>query len=349
MRESLGVRKRSRWAAIAAALVALAWAAPANASPWCGTPSTTDRRPNVVAGYATRVVYMIPADGPNRLDQLASAIETDADTIETWWQEQDPTREIRFDLAPFSCGAQLDIEFVRMPQRGSEVASHVVWITRSLSAPVNRARYTKYLVYYDGPVVDPNTCGAGEGYPDVGPGYAIVFLQACAPLVPSATVAAHELVHALGAVPLDAPHSCPFPKDGHTCDNPHDLMYPYADGSTLGSLLLDPGRDDYYGHSGTWFDVRDSPWLVRLDRQERLAVRIAGTGSVASDLPGLACAASCTTTWNAGVRLVLTPKPAAGMHFVRWKGACAGAARCALRLSHAARAVAIFAPIRRTD
>jgi hypothetical protein len=136
-------------------------------------------------------------------------------------------------------------------------------------------------------------------------------------------------------------------EDGHTCDNPHDLMYPYADGSTLGSLLLDPGRDDYYGHSGTWFEVRDSPWLIRLDRQERLVLRIAGTGSVASDLPGLACAASCTTTWNAGVRLVLTPKPAAGMHFVRWKGACSGAARCALRLSHAARAVAIFAPIRR--
>lgn len=340
-------RSRPRGAVIAVAIAALVWAAPAQASPWCGTGSPADRKPNVIAGYAVRVVYMIPADGQNRLDRLASAIQTDAETIDTWWQEQDPTRAIRFDLAPFTCGAQLDIEFVRMSQPGSEVASHVVWITRALSGPVMQARYSKYLVYYDGPVVDPDTCGAGEGYPDIGPGFAIVFLRACTPLVPSATVAAHELIHALGAVPLDAPNSCPFPKDGHTCDNRHDLMYPYADGSTLGTLMLDPGRDDYYGHSGSWFDVRDSPWLVRLDRQVRLAVRVAGAGSVASDQPGLACAASCATTWNAGARLVLTPKPAAGMRFVRWRGACSGSATCALTLRRAAGTVAIFAPIRR--
>lgn len=346
-RRRSGVRSRLRWATIAAALAALAWAAPAQALPWCGTPSATDRKPNVVAGYAVRVVYMIPADAQNRLDQLAPAIETDAEKIETWWQEQDPTRAIRFDLAAFSCGAQLDIEFVRMSQPGSEVASHVVWITRALSGPFMRARYSKYLVYYDGPVVDQDTCGAGEGYPNIGPGFAIVFLRACVPLVPTATVAAHELLHALGAVPLDAPNSCPFPKDGHTCDNRQDLMYPYADGSSLGTLLLDPGRDDYYGHYGSWFDVQDSSWLVRLDRQVRLAVRIAGAGSVASDQPGLACAASCATTWNAGARLVLSSKPAVGMRFVRWRGACSGSASCALTLRHAAGAVAIFAPIRR--
>jgi hypothetical protein len=124
-------------------------------------------------------------------------------------------------------------------------------------------------------------------------------------------------------------------------------MYPYADGSSLGSLLLDPGRDDYYGHSGSWFDVQDSSWLVRLDHQERLAVRIAGTGSVASDLPGLACAVSCTTTWNAGARLVLTPRPSTGMRFVRWRGACSGSAACMLRLRHAVSAVAVFAPAQR--
>jgi hypothetical protein len=340
-------RHHSRWAGIAVGLAALAWAAPAHASTWCGTLSSADRTPNVVAGRAIRVVYMVPADGQDRRDELASAIESDAETIQSWWQGQDPTRAIRFDLTSFSCGAQLDLEFVRMPQRGAKVASDVRWITRAVSDPFIRARYTKYLIYYDGPVADPDTCGAGEGYPDIGPGYAIVFVRACFPLVPSATVAAHELVHALGAVPLDAPNSCPFPKDGHTCDNRQDLMYPYADGSSLGSLLLDPGRDDYYGHPGSWFDVQDSSWLVRLDHQESLAVRIAGAGSVASNLPGLACAVSCTTTWNAGARLMLTPRPAAGMRFVRWRGACSGFGLCRLRLSQAATAVADFAPIRR--
>src|SRR4029453_11266570 len=96
---------------------------------------------------------------------------------------------------------------------------------------------------------------------------------------------AHELVPPLGAVPLNAQNSCPFPNDGHTCDNRQDLMYPYADGSSLGSLLLDPGRDDYYGHPGSWFDVQDSSWLVRLDHQERLAVRIAGARAGARTLP----------------------------------------------------------------
>jgi Divergent InlB B-repeat domain len=128
-----------------------------------------------------------------------------------------------------------------MSQPGSEAASHVVWITRALSGPVMQARYSKYLVYYDGPVVDPDTCGAGEGYPDIGPGFAIVFLRACTPLVPS----------------------------------------------------------------------------------------------------------SCATTWNAGARLVLTASPAVGMRFVRWKGACSGAASCALTVRRAAGTVAIFAPIRR--
>jgi hypothetical protein len=334
-------------AAIAIAIAALAWAAPAHASPWCGSPASVDRSPNVVAGRAVRVVYMIPADGQDRLDRLAPAIESDTERIAAWWQAQDPTRAIRFDLAPFSCGPQLDIDLVRMAQSGSVVATHVVWITRALSAPFDQARYAKYLVYYDGPVADPDTCGAGEGYPDIGPGYAIVFLRACVPLVPSATVAAHELLHALGAVPLDAPHSCPFPKDGHTCDSRQDVMYPYADGSTLDTLLLDPGRDDYYGHSGSWFDVQDSPWLVRLDRQVTLAVSVAGAGSVASDVPGLTCAAACTTSWNAGVRLVLTPRAAAGMRFVRWTGACSGRTKCALTLRHAADTVAVFAPVGR--
>src|SRR5512132_880359 len=77
------------------------------------------------------------------------------------------------------------MEFVRMSQKGSKVAAEVRWITRAIVAPFVRARYTKYLIYYDGPVVDPDTCGAGEGYPDIGPGYAIVFLRACFPLVPA--------------------------------------------------------------------------------------------------------------------------------------------------------------------
>jgi len=98
---------------------------------------------------------------------------------------------------------------------------------------------------------------------------AMLLARAC-PGVTSAEVVTHELAHALGAVPRGAPHGCPPPDDGHTCDNQRDLMYPYTDGSPLTSLTLDPGRDDYYGHSGGWTDTQDSAWLVRLDSQTPL-------------------------------------------------------------------------------
>ena len=87
------------------------------------------------------------------------------------------------------------------------------------------------VVYYDGPASNPNLCGLGGG------GLAVVFLDSC-PGIDTARVAAHELGHALGAVPSSAPHVCP--DSAHTCDNPNDLMYPYVDGP-LSSAILDPG------------------------------------------------------------------------------------------------------------
>ena len=67
----------------------------------------------------------------------------------------------------------------------------------------------------------------------------------------------------MGAVDSHAPHYC---NSGHVCDSPADLMKAVAEeGDTLSSATLDVGRDDYYGHSGTWFDVQDNGLLYRLD------------------------------------------------------------------------------------
>ena len=84
-----------------------------------------------------------------------------------------------------------------------------------------------------------------------------------------------------------------------------DILYPFADATPLGSLLLDFGRDDYYGHSGAWLDVQDSLWLRLVTRQVPLTVGIAGTGSCESDIPGVDCTASCTTEWDAGTTVSL--------------------------------------------
>jgi hypothetical protein len=121
-------------------------------------------------------------------------------------------------------------------------------------------------------------------------------------------------------------------------------MFPSIGSDPLTSRILDPGRDDYYGHAGGWTDAQDSAWLVRLDAQAPLALTISGPGSVTANVPGLLCAASCTTTWNAGQPLALTATPTAGSRLVRWTGACSGATACNLAVSPGASVGAVFAP-----
>ena len=108
--------------------------------------------------------------------------------------------------------------------------------------------------------------------------------------------------------------------------------------------MLDPGRNDYYGHSGAWLDTQDSAWLVRLDSQAQLALNVSGPGSVSADVPGLQCSSSCTTTWNSGQRLALTATPAAGAKLVRWAGTCSGSAGCNVTVAPGTTLSALFAP-----
>jgi hypothetical protein len=311
---------------------------------WCGTPAQADRRPNVVAGHPVHWVYAIPADGPDALATFASAMQTDAETIDAWWRSQDTTRTPRNDLAPFSCGQQLDITTVRFPQSGAQLAGGARFslMANGLMAAGLGSSFTKHVVYYDGPVADDDICGQG-GSDRSGFGIAVVYARACIG-VSAAVVGVHELVHTLGAVATGAPNECTGETDGHVCDDQRDLMYPFIDESPLGSRLLDVNRDDYYGHAGSWTNVRNSPWLVRLDAQAPLSLSLSGPGGVSADVPGLDCAATCTTTWNSGTRITLTATPRAGAKLVRWGGACSGADECAVTVGQAGPVTALFAP-----
>jgi hypothetical protein len=72
------------------------------------------------------------------------------------------------------------------------------------------------------------------------------------------------MTHGMGAVPDVAPHAC---DSGHVCDSSSDLMKAVLDPSdTLANLILDVGRDDYYGHNGNWWDVKNSGLLYDLDQ-----------------------------------------------------------------------------------
>ena len=262
---------------------------------WCGT-TAAQNRPAVQTGRPIRVIYAYPSDGEDRSAQLATRISADVDDILAWWRYQDPTREPRFDLTSFSCGLQVDLTAVRLPESGVDLSSGSAGIERIFRSTVETSRdsiFQSYLVYYDGPVDNANLCGIAYGA-DGGPGQAIVFLRACDG-VPSEAVAAHELLHTLGALADSGPpHACPDTR-GHPCDSEQDILYPYASTAPLSSFVLDVGHDDYYAHAGSWPDVQDSLWLRHLDVQTRLSLSITGPGDVVSDVPGLDCAASCGT------------------------------------------------------
>jgi len=315
------------------------------ATAWCGAAASSDRRPNVVAGNPVHWVYVIPSDGSDNLPTVASVMQADADSIDTWWRGQDPTRVPRNDLTTFSCGTQLDITTVRASRSSAQLAllaGRFSAIVDVLNQAGLGSSLTKYIAYYDGPVSDENVCGQGAGSSS-GVGVAVVYDRSCLG-VSTAAVAAHEFLHAIGAVPSAAPNECEGENSGHTCDDESDLMYPALGGEPLAAKLLDPGRNDYYGHAGAWLDTQDSAWLVRLDSQARLAVAVSGAGSVSSDVPGLQCTASCTTTWNAGQRLALMATPGTGAKLVRWTGACTGSGGCLVDVATGARVSALFAP-----
>jgi hypothetical protein len=123
-------------------------------------------------------------------------------------------------------------------------------------------------------------------------------------------------------------------------------MYPFLR-YPLPELVLDAGHDDYYGHSGTWFDVQDSGWLAHVDApQPELAVSLAGntgTGHVTSDLPGIACPTACSVGWDLGAVVTLVAEPDAHARFAGWTGACAGTDPCAVTMDAAKTVGARFA------
>ena len=297
---------------VAAALAAGGAVLPGSAAAaWCGgsAESATDR-PDTVAALSWHVIYAYPSDAPDRFPQVVGPITDDLGAIDAWWRAQDAARAIRWDLADFpGCAggvAALDLSAVRLPHDSSlfrGAGERWVRVRDDLVAAGFGDPDKKVLVYFDGPLDLPlRECGVSRtGSPATGGGdsYAVVYLgSTCgdglgAGLFP-AVAAVHELVHSLNA--LDQPGAGrPGPPNvchgdaGHPCDSTSDLMYPSsAGGAALATKVLDVGRDDYYGHSGSWWDVQDSLFLDHLDSPDRappgaataLAARTSSPGSV---------------------------------------------------------------------
>jgi hypothetical protein len=339
------VRKLAALVVAGAAL----WLAPgALAAGWCGTGESATDRPDLTTGRQVHPVVVIPSDGVDNFQAVANRLADDVGSMSAWWTGQDPTRAPRFDQTGFPGGTCLDISFLRLPDssaalRGARSAFNLVRLAL-LSAGFS-SQFKAYYVYYDGPSVETNVCGTGAGDFTTGPGWAIVWLNGC-PGVSADQIGAHELIHALGALPTGAPHACPG-DPAHPCDAPFvDVLSPQTDGRPLQQQVLDVNHDDYYAHSGTWDDLQDSGWLRHLDApQVPLSIAMAGgSGEVSSDLPGLDCTVACTTQWDQGSIVTLDATPGPRLRFVRWAGACTGNAPCAVTLAQAQSVTAVFGP-----
>ena len=277
-----------RLAAVLAVLAVLSLGLASTASAavtWCGTDqAAADRAPDASNGLEWHVIYAFPSDGADNFGTAVSGIATDLEAVDNWWNSQDPSRRIRFDLFAFPGCAPgfggLDISHVQLANPASAYAPLASRDDR-LVGDLNAAGFTtpdkKYLVFYDGPVDDPKTCGQGNaGLIDGGRlAFALVFLGACGQTLGTATgtapiTAVHEMIHAMNALPSPfpnpgPPHVCSSEDQGHPCDNAEDILYPTGtQGEVLTTKILDAGRDDYYGHSGPWWDIQDSPFLIRV-------------------------------------------------------------------------------------
>jgi hypothetical protein len=358
----VAVRALLALAAVAAALGS-AQSSSAAAVPvrWCGNDvAQADRVRDRVGGPQIHVVYAVPVDGQDRFAELASPLTTDIAAIDAWWRREDPTRAPRFDLFEFpGCDSRfglLDLSSVRLPRPASAYAGlddRFERITDDVSeSPFEHAELDKkYVIFYDGFVEDDGVCGTGAGRETRGPGYAVVYLRSGCDLSigdggGAASVAAHELVHSLGAVSDFAPNAC---RDGHVCDSDDDLMAAFYRGGFLDESRLDIGRDDYYGHRGPLFDVRSSPWLLDTAAQLALTLRVTGGGTIGSEPDGQGCTAVCVTEWDAGTSVQLAAEPARGFGFAGWTGQCAGQpdGSCLLDVASSGDVGAVFRPLRR--
>jgi chitodextrinase len=348
-------RRLRRGAGFTLALTALAFAfamAPdahgATAVTWCGQDDVTTNRPDIIGTHLVHVLYAVPTGGSNQFTSVVGPIASDLAAIDTWWRGQDPTRTIRFDLYPFAnCEpgfGQLDVTSIVLPKNGTSYAANTY---QSVSSDLRSLGFSdetkKYLVYYDGSMSSDDICGQGGGQ------FALVYLDNCTSDLGAAgekaETAAHELVHTFGAVDGAAPNECEAPHQHHVCDSSSDLMFWAATIQNLSQMVLDIGRDDYYGHSGNWLDIQDSVWLLQEGvPQVELRTVVEGDGRVASDPAGITdCRSSCSYVYNAGTAVTLRASPDSGKRFRGWKEACSGTTpSCTVQLAGAQTARAVF-------
>ena len=246
--------------------------------------------PNVVSGNPVHWIYALPSDAPDRFSTFASQMQTDAGDDRRLVEEggSDPRSAERPGRASVRTAARPHGSTSAAVERGARA------LGRAFRDALRRA--TRGRDSGRGSPSTSSTSTARSPRPTLRPGCerrhgfrARRHVRAGLLGASVSIVAAHEFLHTLGPS-AQCSESMPRPeRRAHVrLDERSDVPVPRR--VTAGSEALDPGRDDYYGHSGTFTDSQDSPWLVQLDRQQPFMTTITGSGGVTADVPGLDCA-----------------------------------------------------------
>ena len=199
------------------------------------------------------VIHAIPAD---RQAQVTTAdILHEVAIVEAWYASQTGGTGLGWER---DGSAAVVVATVHLSQTNAEVQTPAQLADALADAGHSGAQ----LVYAEATGRGP--CG------ETGAFLSVLWMPACN-IYPSAStsafpygatyLAAHELGHLLGAVPSCAPN---YGNGGHVVDDPRDLLYAGSSGRDWDNIILDPGRDDYYGHGRSdCTDIADSPLWAR--------------------------------------------------------------------------------------
>ena len=203
-----------------------------------------------------RVAYVLPIDA---IDDPAAqeSLRVQIEVANSWFQAQSGKR-LRFETQPVDFErVYLKETVLQLSQKKSAYRTVHDEVRRQLE-PDKRELVLALVV---GAGSRQNVCGQASDM-------AIVWIERCATSVfaggvPSelSRTIAHEIVHALGAVPKCAPH---FDGHFHVNDSPRDIVYSGAGASPrIVDRVLDVGHDDYFntGRKGCP-DIADQPIWV---------------------------------------------------------------------------------------
>ena len=258
-------------------------------------------QPDDLAGPQVHVVYALPIDAEDgNLDRYGD-LERSLEAIQHWL-EAGIGRRLRLDTA----GDRLDVTFLRLPftaQEGEERGGSLIQdLEGAIRDGLGTAPDKAYAVYYAGRSGDDCGSASAEGRIAV----AFVHPEGCSPRAVGArretvstyeAVMVHELLHVFGAVPECAPDR--LETSAHVGTRVEDLMYAGPEWSGHDEVVIDAGRDDYFGHGRS--DCLDTAASEFWEPAAAVETRPPGAGAPRPVIP--------SEDWP--VRCGLLPRPAA--------------------------------------